>query len=127
MELLTCPNCRAVYGDAHERCPTCEADHHGAGGRVELDTTARAAVARHGGIFGGVLEAGESDFLLWCAKGVCLYSDEAGLVWDRGTGRRVDGVQLDAERVRLSCGGAEILLDRRDGSRVDRGQRKGGD
>ena len=118
MELHTCPNCTTVYGDANEICPNCDADHGGDGGRVELDVTARAAVARLGGLYGGILEGDAGDYVLWCGHGVCLYSDEAGLLWERSIGSRVDGVRLQADQVSVSCGAFELVYDRRDGSPV---------
>lgn len=116
MELVTCPNCLTVYGGANELCPGCDADRHGQGARVELDVTARAAVARQGGLFGGILEVEEGTWLLWCAHGLCWVSDEAGLVWERSLGARVDGVRVEDERVRVVRGGSELLLARADGS-----------
>lgn len=117
MELLTCANCASVYGDTHERCPGCDADHEGEGARLALDVTARAAVARLGGLYGGILESGEQ-FLLWCARGVCLWSAHSGLVWERALGGRVDDVQLGQSTVRVARGERTLLLQRTDGSLV---------
>jgi hypothetical protein len=114
MELVTCPNCFAVYGDAHARCPSCEADQRGEGGRVALDVTARAAVARLGGLWGGILEW-DDQFLLWCARGVCLWSEGTGLVWERAVGARVDGVQLGETTVRVTRGERALEVSRVDG------------
>ena len=117
MELLTCPNCTTVYGDANDVCPNCDADSSGDGGRLELDVTSRAAVARLGGLFGGILEDG-SDYVLWCGRGICLVSDEAGLLWERGIDGRVDGVRVTESSVLVSCGPFELVFDRTDGSPV---------
>lgn len=116
MELVTCPNCVTVYGGANELCPNCDADHSGAGGRIELDVTARAAVGRLGGLFGGMLELGGERFLLWCARGVCLVSEHEGLLWEREVGARVDGVALRDGDVLVSRGPKTLRLDRTDGS-----------
>ena len=117
MELVTCPNCATVYGDAHARCPSCDADQLGEGGRVTLDVTARAAVARLGGLWGGILEEDER-FLLWCARGVCLWSEGTGLVWARAVGGRVDGVRIEGRTVRVERGERVVVLSWEDGSLV---------
>ncbi len=117
MDLIGCRNCGTLFGDAHERCPACDADRSGAGGRVTLDVTARAAVARLGGLFGGILEAGE-DFVLWCARGVCVVSEERGLVWERSLGGRVDDVRLEQDAVRVARGDRSVAFHRESGELV---------
>lgn len=121
MELVTCPNCVTVYGGANELCPNCDADHSGADGRIELDVTARAAVTRLGGLFGGILELDEGRFVLWCARGVCLISEHEGLLWERLVGSRVDGVALRGDAVLVSRGPETLRLDTVDGSPIDAG------
>jgi len=111
VELYTCPNCFSLYSDAQDACPLCEADREGEGGRVELDTTARAAVARLGGLYAGILEADGGTHVLWCARGVCAVSDRAGLLWACRTRSRVEDVALEDGFVRVEAGGEERRLD----------------
>ena len=120
MELRTCPNCSSVYADVQDACPLCEADPEGRGGRLELDTTTRAAVARLGGLFGGILEAGEGLHVLWCAHGTCAVSDEAGLLWRRDARARVENVSVEEDLVRVEAGGDHQRLRLADGEPADR-------
>lgn len=126
MDLFTCPNCNSVYSDVQDSCPACEADRDGRGGRLELDTTSRSAVARLGGLFGGILDAGAETHVLWCARGVCAVSAEVGLVWSRKTRSRVEDVRLVADAVVVTAGGGERRLRLADGEELtDVPQREG--
>ncbi len=130
VDLFTCPNCFSAYADVQDVCPACEADRDGSGGRLELDTTARGAVARLGGLYGGILEAGPGLHVLWCARGVCVVSAEVGLVWRRETRTRVEDVRLLPGAVLVAAGGGERRLRLADGVEVedrpgqDRGARR---
>lgn len=118
MELLRCPNCQACYGDVQDACPGCDADHEGHGARVEFDGTTRKALQRLGGLYGGILEQDDGSFLLWCELGVCLYTDEAGCVWQVKTVSRVDDVSVRSGFVRVQTSGGHRVLDFADGSVV---------
>jgi hypothetical protein len=118
MELVNCPNCFTVYAEVQDACPNCDADADGAGGRVQLDSAARTVVARLGGLFGGILEAGDGAHLFWCARGVCLWSEEVGLVWHRATAGRVEDVAVRPDGVRVSTGRRVAVLSLADGEPV---------
>lgn len=119
MDLITCPNCISAYVAVQDRCPNCDADHEGEGARLELDAETRTAVARHGGLFGGILDVDLDRHLLWCTRGVCLYSDEIGLAWHQGFGSSIDAVHVAEEVVRVSMGPREATLGLGDGEFVE--------
>ncbi len=115
MSFVTCPNCLAGYGAVQGECPTCGADVHGDGARVEFDRATRTAIQRLGGIFGGLLETPEG-LLVWCSRGVCLVREEVGLAWHARTVGQVEDVRVGAEEVLLTVGGRRAELDLVDGS-----------
>lgn len=116
VELISCPNCLAVYGDVQGECPSCGADGHGEGAEHEFDGTTRAAIASLGGLYGGILECGPGVHLLWCEAGVCRVDELTGLVWKARVGRRVDALSHDEVSVRITSGGREVVLDLADGA-----------
>ena len=117
--LITCPNCLYVYGDVQERCPVCESNLDGEGGRIQLDGTARAQVQRCGGLSGGVLELDEGATLLWCMRGLVLVDEVVGLRWGRTIGPHVDEVHIEGRFVRVICGRAESVLELADGELLE--------
>lgn len=119
MELVSCKNCCAVYGDVQDECPTCGADALGHGAEVELDGATRNAVRSLGGTYGGILAGPQPGaHYLWCESGVCLYEEERGLVWKAELWSRIDDVSPRKQTVRVKIGRIEVLLDPEDGSRV---------
>lgn len=120
MELVTCPNCLAVYGDVQTECSLCGADPQGEGAELEFDSGTRAAIAGIGGLYGGILAAGAGTHLLWCARGVCRVDDEIGLVWATRTRALLESVNLEGEIVRLSTARGVARIDLADGTKSGR-------
>ena len=121
MELVTCANCRSVYGDLQDECPHCGADHSGEGAEVEFDGATRTAIASLGGVFGGILSgpylAGTgSTHALWCARGVCLYSETCGLLWFTAVRGKVEELSVRQETLEVIASGRSVTLLAEDGS-----------
>ena len=105
----------AVYGDVQEECPHCRADHEGEGPDVEFDGMTRTAIQALGGVYGGILEAPEGRHLIWCERGVCLYDELAGLMWNSRVRGGVDGVDVRADHAVVSTGSHRIPIGLGDG------------
>ena len=115
MELVRCPNCMAVYGDVQDECPHCRADRDGEGPDVEFDGTTRTAIQALGGVFGGILEAPEGRHLVWCERGVILFDDQAGLMWNSRVRGGVDGVTVRSDHAVVTTGHYRIPIGLEDG------------
>ena len=119
MELITCANCRSVYGDVQGQCPHCDADPEGEGAAVEFDGATRTAIASLGGVFGGILPGPDETYLLWCARGVCLFSELTGLVWHSPLYGRVEEAGFAAGAVRARVRGRAVELRLEDGLEIE--------
>ncbi len=117
MELVSCPNCLAVFGSVQDRCPHCGADLDGEGARVDFDGTTRRAIGALGGLYGGILRASDA-YVLWCKNGVCMFDDSAGLLWEVRLGP-VDDVRVESARIVARVRGTEVELHPEEG-RVER-------
>ncbi len=118
MQLIRCPNCLSVYGDVQSACPACDADPEGVGAEVELDVTTRTAIARLGGVYGGILEAPGGRHLIWCETGVCLVENETGFRWHANLREQVDGLSFDEEAIRAETKSGDVLLGWEDGAQL---------
>ena len=119
MELKSCSNCLAVYGDIQDECPMCGADHDGDGAQIALDSATRTAIQRFGGIYGGILEGPGGSHVLWCSRGVCLIEDRIGLAWGANAFGQVDDVSVGDEEIVVTAGGERRAFLVVDGSEVE--------
>ncbi len=93
----------------------------GEGADIEFDGATRTAIASLGGVYGGILSGPllpgtGATHALWCARGVCLYSELAGLVWSTPLAARVEEVSVREATIEVIASGRPVTLSAEDGS-----------